>query len=40
MDDNTLHHGGKYFYWFCLHCFSTEEILKLHIKDFCKINGK
>ena len=25
---------------YCLHAFSTEEILKRHIKDSFKVNGK
>ena len=29
----------KYFYRYCLHVFSTEEILKRHIKVCFKING-
>ena len=37
---NTLHHGRKDFYCFCLQSFSTEEILKPHIKNFFKINGR
>ena len=38
--DHTLHRGRKHFYLYCLQAFSTEEILKRHIKDCFKINGK
>ena len=38
--DHSLHRGRKRFCPSCLHAFSTEEILKCHIKDFFKINGK
>ena len=37
--DHTLHGGRKHFCR-CLQAFSTEEILKCHIKDCFKINGK
>ena len=37
MYDYALHHG-KHFC--CLQVFSTEEILKHHINDCFKINGK
>ena len=30
----------KHFCCYCLHAFITKEILKLHIKDCFKINGK
>ena len=40
MYDHTLHLGRKYFCLNCLQVFSTEEILKCHIKDCFKINGK
>ena len=40
MYDNTLHHKRKQFCLYCLKAFSTEEILKSHIKDSLKINGK
>ena len=40
MYDHTLHRGRKHFCRYCLHAFSTEEILKSHIKDCFKINGK
>ena len=32
--------GGKHFCHYFLKAFSTEEILKCHIKDCFKINGK
>ena len=38
--DHTLHRGTKHFCRYCLQSFSTEEILKRHIKDCFKINGK
>ena len=37
---NSLHRGRKHFYRYCLHAFIAEEILKHHIKDCFKINGK
>ena len=40
MYDHTLHRGIKHFCRYCLQAFSTEEILKIHIKDCFKINGK
>ena len=40
MYDHTLHRGRKHFCRYCLHAFVTEEILKRHIKDYFKINGK
>ena len=40
MYDHTLHRGRKHFYCYYLHAFSTEKILKRHIKDCFKINGK
>ena len=40
MYDHPLHHGRKHFFRYCLQAFSTEEILKLHIKDCFKINAK
>ena len=39
MYDNTLHQGRKHF-CYCLQAFRTAEILKCHIKDCFKINGK
>ena len=40
MYANTLHRGRKRFCRFSLQALSTEEILKRHIKDCFKINGK
>ena len=40
MYDHSLHRGRKHFCCYCLHAFITEEILKCHIKDCFKINGK
>ena len=40
MYDHTLHRGRKHFCRYCLQAFSTEEILKRHIKDCFEINGK
>ena len=40
MYDHKLHRGRKHFCRCCLQAFSTEGILKCHIKDFFKINGK
>ena len=40
MYDHTLHRRRKYFCCYYLQTFSTEEILKCHIKDCFKINGK
>ena len=40
MYNYTLNRGKKYFYHYCLKTFSTEEILKLLIKDCFNINGK
>ena len=40
MYDHTLHCGRKHFFRYCLQAFSTEEILKRHITDYFKINGK
>ena len=40
MYDHTLHRGRKHFYCYCLQGFTSEEILKLRIKDYFKINGK
>ena len=34
------HHREKHFCRYCLQAFSTEEILKHHIRDCFKINGK
>ena len=40
MYDHTLDHGRKHFCRYCLQAFSSEEILKRHIKDCFKINSK
>ena len=40
MYDHSLHCGRKHFCNYCSHAFITEEILKRHIKDWFKINGK
>ena len=40
MYNHTLHCRKKHFCCYCLQAFGTEEILKCHIKNCCKINGK
>ena len=40
MYDHSLHRGRKQFCRHCLQTFSTEDILKSHIKDCFKINDK
>ena len=40
MYNHSLHCGRKHFYRYCLHAFITGEILKHHVKDCFKINGK
>ena len=40
MSDHTLHGGRKYFCHYRSQAFSTEEILKRHIKDCFQINDK
>ena len=40
MYDHSLHCGRKHFCRYCLHAFITEEILKHHIKNCFKTNGK
>ena len=40
MYDHTLHCDKKHFCRYFLQAFSTEGILKRHIKDCFKINGK
>ena len=40
MYDYILHRGRKPFCCFCLQAFRTAKILKYHIKDCFKINGK
>ena len=38
--DHTLHCGRKKIFWYCLQAFSSEEMLKSHMKDCCKIKDK
>ena len=38
--NHTLHRGRKLICRYYLHAFSTEEVLKRHIKNYFKINGK
>ena len=40
MYDHNIHRGRKHFCGYRLQGFSSEEILKSHIKDCFKINGK
>ena len=40
MYDHSLHRERKHFCCYCLHFFIIEEMLKRHIKDSLKINGK
>ena len=40
MCDHSLNHERKHFCRYFLHPFITEDILKRHIKDCFKINGK
>lgn len=40
MYDHTLHQGRKYFCLYCLQDFSTKEIVKFHVNDRFKVNGK
>ena len=40
MYDLALHRRRKHFCRYCVQAFSTDEILKLQIKDFLKINHK
>ena len=40
MQNQTLHRGGKHFCCYCLQVFSTEKILKRHLKDYFKTYGK
>ena len=37
---HILYHGEKHFCCYYLQALNTEELLKRHIKDFLKINGK
>ena len=38
--DHSLHRGRKHFCSRCLQAVITEALLKSHIKDFLKLNGK
>ena len=40
MYDHALRWGRKIFCYYCLQAFSTEEMLKRHIKNCFKINDK
>ena len=40
MYDHTLHNVRKFFFRYCLYAFTKKEMLKRHIKDCFKINGK
>ena len=40
MFHHILHHQRKHFCCYCLQVFSTEEILKCHLKDCFEFNGK
>ena len=40
MYDHTRHCGRKHFCCYCWQDFSSREILKCHINDYFKINGK
>ena len=40
MYDHKLRRGSEHFRRYCLQAFSTEEVLKLYIKDCFKINDK
>ena len=40
MYDHSLHCQKRYFCCYCLQAIGTEEILKCHIKECFKINGK
>ena len=40
MFDHSLNCGRKHFCRYCLHAFTTEESLKLHIKNCFKTNGE
>ena len=40
MYDYTLYYGRKHFYRYCLQVFNTKGILKCHVNDCFKINGK
>ena len=40
MNDYILHRGKKHFCCYHLQAACIEEILKLHISDCFKVNGK
>ena len=40
MFDHTLYRGRKHFCCYCLQVFSAKKVLKCHVKDCFKINGK
>ena len=40
MYDHTLHRRRKHFCRYCSQAFNTEEIIKRHINNCFKINGK
>ena len=40
MYDHSLYGEQKHFCHYYLHAFITEEILKRHVKDYFKSNGK
>ena len=40
MQDHSLHRERKCFCRYCLHTFVIQQILKHHINDCFKINGK
>ena len=40
MHNPKLHCERKHFYRYCLQAFSLEKILKFHVNDYFKINGK
>ena len=40
MYDHMSHHRRNRFCHYCLETFSTAEILKSHVNDCFKINGK
>ena len=40
MHDYTLHPGRRHFCCYCLQAFSTEKLLKSHVNECIKINGK
>ena len=40
MYDHTIYRGRKHFCRYCLQDFYTKKILKGHVKDYFKVNGK